>query len=152
MGGRELELYIHIPFCVRKCKYCDFLSAPADAQVQNAYMAALLREVRESADGAGVPTRGKTTDKAGIWEVAQGVCVSGVQKAVGGAGMLPRQCEVTSIYIGGGTPSVVEPAWITNFWSGWTSARETSEALKARSAMPAARWGPLICAETRAVT
>ena len=26
---RELELYIHIPFCVSKCKYCDFLSAPS---------------------------------------------------------------------------------------------------------------------------
>ena len=24
-----LGLYIHIPFCVRKCRYCDFLSAPA---------------------------------------------------------------------------------------------------------------------------
>lgn len=43
---RELELYIHIPFCVRKCKYCDFLSAPATAQVQNAYMEALAQEIR----------------------------------------------------------------------------------------------------------
>ena len=43
---RELELYIHIPFCVQKCKYCDFLSAPATSQVQNAYMEALLDEIR----------------------------------------------------------------------------------------------------------
>lgn len=42
---RELELYIHIPFCVQKCKYCDFLSAPAATQVQNAYMEALLTEI-----------------------------------------------------------------------------------------------------------
>ena len=27
---RELSLYIHIPFCVRKCLYCDFLSFPVD--------------------------------------------------------------------------------------------------------------------------
>ena len=27
---RALELYIHIPFCVRKCKYCDFLSGPVN--------------------------------------------------------------------------------------------------------------------------
>ena len=40
-----MELYIHIPFCVRKCAYCDFLSGPADEQTQNRYMAALLREV-----------------------------------------------------------------------------------------------------------
>ena len=25
MNKKELELYIHIPFCVRKCSYCDFL-------------------------------------------------------------------------------------------------------------------------------
>jgi oxygen-independent coproporphyrinogen-3 oxidase len=30
METRELELYLHIPFCARKCKYCDFLSFPAD--------------------------------------------------------------------------------------------------------------------------
>ena len=29
MERRPLELYIHIPFCVRKCAYCDFLSGPA---------------------------------------------------------------------------------------------------------------------------
>ena len=26
---RELEIYVHIPFCVKKCAYCDFLSALA---------------------------------------------------------------------------------------------------------------------------
>ena len=30
--AKELELYIHIPFCVSKCRYCDFLSAPADEE------------------------------------------------------------------------------------------------------------------------
>lgn len=41
----ELELYIHIPFCVKKCNYCDFLSAPADEKSQSAYMEALKREI-----------------------------------------------------------------------------------------------------------
>ena len=27
---KEMELYIHIPFCVRKCAYCDFLSFEAE--------------------------------------------------------------------------------------------------------------------------
>ncbi len=40
-----MELYIHIPFCIRKCAYCDFLSGPADEQTQTYYMMALLREV-----------------------------------------------------------------------------------------------------------
>ena len=25
---KDLELYLHIPFCRQKCRYCDFLSAP----------------------------------------------------------------------------------------------------------------------------
>lgn len=44
---RELSIYIHIPFCVRKCLYCDFLSAPAhDGEVEN-YVNLLLREIEE---------------------------------------------------------------------------------------------------------
>ena len=77
---RELELYIHIPFCVQKCKYCDFLSAPATTQVQNAYMEALLTEIRD----ANIP------------------CDTDVKEDV-----------VVSVFIGGGTPSAVEPHWIT---------------------------------------
>lgn len=42
---RELELYVHIPFCVRKCAYCDFLSAPAGLPVQEAYVKALKKEI-----------------------------------------------------------------------------------------------------------
>ena len=41
----HMELYIHYPFCVKKCNYCDFLSAPA-APVQRAlYVDALIREM-----------------------------------------------------------------------------------------------------------
>ncbi len=68
-----MELYIHIPFCVRKCQYCDFLSAPATAQVQNAYMDALLREIQ---------------------------------------GTEAKERMVTSVFIGGGTPTAVEAVWI----------------------------------------
>ena len=41
----ELSLYIHIPFCVRKCGYCDFLSAPADEKARDRYVQALLMEI-----------------------------------------------------------------------------------------------------------
>lgn len=41
----ELSLYIHIPFCVRKCGYCDFLSAPADEKARDRYVQALLTEI-----------------------------------------------------------------------------------------------------------
>ena len=70
MRQKELELYIHIPFCVKKCSYCDFLSAPATEQTIGAYMAALFAEIRGRA--------GDYTDRI-----------------------------VTSIFIGGGTPSLL---------------------------------------------
>ena len=44
---RKLGIYIHIPFCVRKCLYCDFLSAPADEEVREQYVEALCREIRK---------------------------------------------------------------------------------------------------------
>lgn len=46
MGQKKLELYIHIPFCVKKCDYCDFLSFPADGKTQIQYVHTLLQEIR----------------------------------------------------------------------------------------------------------
>ena len=43
--GTSLELYVHIPFCMKKCKYCDFLSFPAEEKQQREYTQALLREI-----------------------------------------------------------------------------------------------------------
>lgn len=43
-GG--MELYLHMPFCVRKCAYCDFLSFPTDQETQNLY----TRRLREDID------------------------------------------------------------------------------------------------------
>lgn len=42
---KELELYLHIPFCERKCAYCDFLSAPADPPVRISYIKKLQEEI-----------------------------------------------------------------------------------------------------------
>lgn len=56
---RPLELYIHIPFCVRKCEYCDFLSQAAKEPVQHGYVEQLIEEIRcQSAyyQGYGVTT------------------------------------------------------------------------------------------------
>ena len=45
MDKKDLELYVHIPFCIKKCAYCDFLSAPADAKERTSYVDALLSEI-----------------------------------------------------------------------------------------------------------
>lgn len=40
-----LELYIHIPFCVKKCQYCDFLSFAADEETKQRYVDQLVKEI-----------------------------------------------------------------------------------------------------------
>lgn len=65
-----LGLYVHIPFCVRKCNYCDFLSFSADEQKKRQYVHALVQEMES-------------------WRSN----VSGY--------------ELDTIFIGGGTPSVL---------------------------------------------
>lgn len=41
-------IYIHIPFCVRKCNYCDFLSFPAGEEDRNRYIRCLVQEIERS--------------------------------------------------------------------------------------------------------
>ena len=65
-----LELYIHIPFCVQKCQYCDFLSGPSDQETRDRYIKALRAEI----------------------QAVQGV----------------EAYEIVSVFIGGGTPSVLK--------------------------------------------
>ncbi len=72
---KNIEIYMHIPFCVRKCGYCDFLSAPADRDIQEKYIGALEREIQ------------------------------GRAAAYTGA-------SVTTVFIGGGTPSLLGPGHI----------------------------------------
>lgn len=71
----ELGIYIHIPFCVKKCYYCDFISYPNSYEVQEEYVDKLLKEIQDNQD-------------------------------------LLKQNKITTIYIGGGTPSSIKPELI----------------------------------------
>lgn len=42
---KELELYLHIPFCGRKCAYCDFLSFAAPERIYRNYVEQLIHEI-----------------------------------------------------------------------------------------------------------
>lgn len=67
---KELELYVHLPFCVKKCQYCDFLSGPYGDGIQGAYLQALKEEIAA-------------------------------------AGPSVKEYPVTSLFFGGGTPSLL---------------------------------------------
>lgn len=41
-------IYIHIPFCTRKCEYCSFVSFPCGEEVQRAYVKRLISEIKSS--------------------------------------------------------------------------------------------------------
>ncbi|MBQ2881819.1 MAG: radical SAM family heme chaperone HemW [Clostridia bacterium] len=42
------SIYIHIPFCASKCKYCDFYSAPASEEIREKYVSALISQINSS--------------------------------------------------------------------------------------------------------
>ena len=44
---KNLGIYVHIPFCVKKCNYCDFNSSSASDEVQNIYTDSLVNEIKE---------------------------------------------------------------------------------------------------------
>ncbi len=48
----SLGLYLHIPYCFSKCRYCDFYSAPGQRGVPTQYVDALLRELARFAPEA----------------------------------------------------------------------------------------------------
>jgi len=63
---KKLGIYVHIPFCKRKCNYCDFYSVKWSDEVENRYVNALIKEIKNCNDmkyivdtifiGGGTPT------------------------------------------------------------------------------------------------
>lgn len=45
---KELGIYIHIPFCIKKCAYCDFISFPNKLDIQQEYVNKILSEIEKS--------------------------------------------------------------------------------------------------------
>ena len=45
---KSLGLYLHVPFCVQKCRYCDFYSGPAGEVEREAYVAALVAHLKHA--------------------------------------------------------------------------------------------------------
>lgn len=71
----NVELYIHIPFCKRKCNYCDFVSFHSTYDIVDKYIKKLITEIENKK-------------------------------------YLLNNYEVSTIYIGGGTPSFIDSKYI----------------------------------------
>ena len=74
-----LSLYVHIPFCRRKCAYCDFASYPYSSAAMEAYVQKLCREIADYRERAGLQA-------------------------------------LNTVYIGGGTPSLVPERLLENLF------------------------------------
>ena len=72
MKSKGFEIYIHIPFCARKCDYCDFVSFVCDKSVQHQYVDCMIEQLINKAEFA-------------------------------------KDSIADSVFIGGGTPSVIAP-------------------------------------------
>ena len=77
MQGNNLAIYIHWPYCVSKCPYCDFNSHVGDTQDQQKWRQAYTRELEYYAS------------------------------------LLPGR-RITSVFFGGGTPSLMEARTVDN--------------------------------------
>lgn len=76
MKTKELELYVHIPFCIQKCNYCDFCSFQASETTVKLYMEKLYQELEQ-------------------W-----------------GNHLDGDRKISTIFIGGGTPSSIDAVYI----------------------------------------
>ncbi len=94
-----LSLYLHIPFCSLKCAYCDFNSYAGLEDLIRPYDDALIEEIRLW----GQVSRGWGLDPRGMRTVAQGLRLE------------PK--PVTTIFFGGGTPSLLPLAEIERIMS-----------------------------------
>jgi putative oxygen-independent coproporphyrinogen III oxidase len=115
-----LALYIHWPFCVSKCPYCDFNSHVRDSIDADAWQAALLADLAHEA-------------------------------------RVGPQRKLTSIFFGGGTPSLMPPAiaaaLITAAEAHWGFADDIEISLEANpSSVEAARFGDLAAAGVNRVS
>lgn len=111
-----LELYIHIPFCLRKCNYCDFLSFPAGKEVVEQYVRALEEEIRRTGEAVygqnGRPGETVYGQNGRPEEAVYGRAGGG--KTEVRPGSAPK---ISTVFVGGGTPSVLEPEQIRSLFS-----------------------------------
>ena len=99
---KEIGIYVHIPFCKKKCAYCDFNSYAGKENLIEKYIKWLNYEIREAGNA------NKINAQNGLEELV----------------------KVKTIYIGGGTPSVIEEKHIINILTNIKESVTNDELLK----------------------
>lgn len=92
---KELELYIHIPFCLRKCKYCDFLSAVSTKDQRQDYVESLCRKIRSYRDLAKVSLVSSIFLGGGTPSILTGQQVKAIFEAIKDTFYLGEDAEIT---------------------------------------------------------
>lgn len=77
-SSEKCSVYVHIPFCIRKCPYCDFVSVDYEPELASSYIGALDKECGYR---------------------------------------IPDGLTATTLYIGGGTPTVLQPEQLERLFS-----------------------------------
>lgn len=86
MEGKEIGLYVHMPFCKQKCYYCDFVSYANKYNMVDRYIQCLKKEIIQYANENRIMSK---------------------------HGLEPKYV-IKTIYIGGGTPSSIDELYIIN--------------------------------------
>lgn len=103
--GSPVSLYLHLPFCVRKCRYCDFLSGPYDAAVRRRYLHALETEIQLSA-------KTFSNGKFSLESFGNGnfslESFGFLKRGADSAGNGNERLSADTVFLGGGTPSLLD--------------------------------------------
>jgi len=86
----DIGIYVHVPFCISKCPYCDFNSIVVSPIPEENYIKALITEIDSYTKPLALPFEGKSAKG----ELKESLFLEKGKRAVG------------SIYFGGGTPSL----------------------------------------------
>lgn len=108
---KEIGIYIHIPFCVKKCDYCDFISYCDKAEYIEKYIESLKNEINNNLGALLV------RNTKGEYQTAP---------------LENSNYQIKTVYIGGGTPSSIDSKYIVDLINtiknvGALSARNTNK-------------------------
>lgn len=87
---KDLGIYVHIPFCVKKCDYCDFISYCDKTEYIEKYIEAVKKEIKNTVEALSVRNTNEEYQTA----------------------LLDNKYNINTIYIGGGTPSSIDSKYI----------------------------------------